>query len=427
MLTPVADPAATGSCDSRRRPGRSFLEKPRPEEIDTDLINAGLYVLEPEVLELIPPGRPVSIEREVFPRSPRRARFSGSPSGLLARRGDTRVVPAGASRRARANLRDGGRRRARPRLHARRRAAEVHRTRARAARVRRAGRGGRERVRAWGASPSSEPAHGSREGGVVENAVVGADARSARGATRRRVDRRRRRQLGAGCELAQPLGRRARARRSGAGNVLDHGLRVGAGSTSRTRRSASRERATRRRRAGSRSRGAGSSSGPRRRITSASCSSSAPVESLSLQYHEREGRVVARAGGSREARARRGRRRRSRRSRSPRRHVPLPAAHGAPRHGGRGHPRHRGLDKPPHRRRAAGGPVRPGGDAAPYAALRGAPRRRRRRARRPHLDRRRDLGEHDDADRRWRSPAAARPSARRSRGASRAIASWSET
>ena len=46
----------------------SFLEKPRPEEIDTNLINAGMYVLEPDVLDLIPPGRPVSIEREVFPQ-----------------------------------------------------------------------------------------------------------------------------------------------------------------------------------------------------------------------------------------------------------------------------------------------------------------------------------------------------------------------
>src|SRR5439155_13347730 len=45
-----------------------FLEKPKPQEIDTDLINAGAYVLEREVLERIEPGRPVSFEREVFPR-----------------------------------------------------------------------------------------------------------------------------------------------------------------------------------------------------------------------------------------------------------------------------------------------------------------------------------------------------------------------
>jgi mannose-1-phosphate guanylyltransferase len=69
LLTPVADPTRYGLV--RLEPdGRvqSFLEKPRPEEIDTNLINAGVYVLEPEVLELIPPDRAVSIEREVFPR-----------------------------------------------------------------------------------------------------------------------------------------------------------------------------------------------------------------------------------------------------------------------------------------------------------------------------------------------------------------------
>jgi mannose-1-phosphate guanylyltransferase len=69
MLTPVADPSRYGlvrlAPDGRVR---QFLEKPRPEEIDTNLINAGLYVLEPEVLDLIPEGRQVSIERDVFPR-----------------------------------------------------------------------------------------------------------------------------------------------------------------------------------------------------------------------------------------------------------------------------------------------------------------------------------------------------------------------
>ena len=69
LLTPVADPSRYGLV--RVAPdGRvsTFLEKPRPEEIDTNLINAGLYVLEPEVLELIPAGQAVSIERDVFPR-----------------------------------------------------------------------------------------------------------------------------------------------------------------------------------------------------------------------------------------------------------------------------------------------------------------------------------------------------------------------
>ena len=69
LLTAVEDPTRYGlvRVDGDGRV-LSFLEKPRPEEIDTNLINAGLYVLEPGVLDLIPPGRACSIEREVFPR-----------------------------------------------------------------------------------------------------------------------------------------------------------------------------------------------------------------------------------------------------------------------------------------------------------------------------------------------------------------------
>jgi mannose-1-phosphate guanylyltransferase len=68
-LVPVEDPSAYGLVrledDGRVR---GFLEKPKPEEIDTDLISAGAYVLERDVLDLIPAGREVSIEREVWPR-----------------------------------------------------------------------------------------------------------------------------------------------------------------------------------------------------------------------------------------------------------------------------------------------------------------------------------------------------------------------
>jgi mannose-1-phosphate guanylyltransferase len=68
-LYPVDDPSSYGLV--RRAQGGEvlgFLEKPRPDEIDTDEISAGAYVVERRVLELIPPGRSVSIEREVFPR-----------------------------------------------------------------------------------------------------------------------------------------------------------------------------------------------------------------------------------------------------------------------------------------------------------------------------------------------------------------------
>jgi mannose-1-phosphate guanylyltransferase len=46
---------------------REFVEKPSADQIDTNLISAGAYVLERSVLDLIPPGRNVSIEREVWP------------------------------------------------------------------------------------------------------------------------------------------------------------------------------------------------------------------------------------------------------------------------------------------------------------------------------------------------------------------------
>ena len=67
-LAPVADPSRYGLVRADAQ-GQvlGFLEKPEPEEIDTDLINAGAYVLEAAVLDLIEDGRPVSIERETFP------------------------------------------------------------------------------------------------------------------------------------------------------------------------------------------------------------------------------------------------------------------------------------------------------------------------------------------------------------------------
>ncbi len=68
-LYPVDDPSAYGLV--RRNDDRSvrgFLEKPSPDQIDTNLINAGAYVLERRVLDSMPPaGTNVSIERDVFP------------------------------------------------------------------------------------------------------------------------------------------------------------------------------------------------------------------------------------------------------------------------------------------------------------------------------------------------------------------------
>ncbi|MEU9962112.1 NDP-sugar synthase [Streptomyces sp. NPDC050982] len=68
-LTRVTDPRAYGlvPTDSSGRV-QAFLEKPQtPEEIVTDQINAGAYVFRRSVIDAIPVGRPVSVERETFP------------------------------------------------------------------------------------------------------------------------------------------------------------------------------------------------------------------------------------------------------------------------------------------------------------------------------------------------------------------------
>lgn len=68
LLTPVDDPSRFGvvPTDQEGRVDR-FIEKPPPGEAPTNLINAGTYVLEVEVLDRIPKGRRTSIERETFP------------------------------------------------------------------------------------------------------------------------------------------------------------------------------------------------------------------------------------------------------------------------------------------------------------------------------------------------------------------------
>ena len=68
VLTPVENPAAYGlvETDANQNVLR-FLEKPKPEEIRTDMINAGIYVLEPDTLDRIPRDTVFSIERGYFP------------------------------------------------------------------------------------------------------------------------------------------------------------------------------------------------------------------------------------------------------------------------------------------------------------------------------------------------------------------------
>jgi mannose-1-phosphate guanylyltransferase len=232
LLTPVEDPTRYGLVRVNGE-GRvlSFLEKPRPEEIDTDLINAGLYVLEPEVLELVPAGRAVSIEREVFPQLVERQSVFGvrlpgywldigTPAAylqahhdVLERNFDTEV--GGALGPTYTLVADG---------------ADVS-PEARLVPPVYVGPGA---VVAAGARIGSMSVVGAAasvgEGATVESAVVGARARVGAQASVIGSIVGEGAQVGAGCEVRglSVIGPDARV---GEGNTLDHGLRIAAGVT----------------------------------------------------------------------------------------------------------------------------------------------------------------------------------------------------
>ena len=95
-LTPVEDPSRYGLVRTDEN-GRvlGFVEKPEPAQIDTDLINAGAYVLEAGVLDLIEDGRPSR-------SSARRSRRSSARASSRSRRaatGRTSARPRATSRR----------------------------------------------------------------------------------------------------------------------------------------------------------------------------------------------------------------------------------------------------------------------------------------------------------------------------------------
>ncbi|MGB9958965.1 MAG: sugar phosphate nucleotidyltransferase [Candidatus Bathyarchaeales archaeon] len=56
---------------------KRFIEKPPPGTAPSNLINAGVYVLSPEILNYIPRGRKVSLEREIFPKLVDKGKFYG--------------------------------------------------------------------------------------------------------------------------------------------------------------------------------------------------------------------------------------------------------------------------------------------------------------------------------------------------------------
>jgi len=68
VLVPVENPSVYGLVETESDGRvRRFLEKPKPEEITCNTINAGVYILEPHVLDYIPAGEKYSFEYQLFP------------------------------------------------------------------------------------------------------------------------------------------------------------------------------------------------------------------------------------------------------------------------------------------------------------------------------------------------------------------------
>lgn len=68
-LTSVDNPTEFGIVDIANN-GRikKFKEKPKPEEVFSNLVNAGIYIFEPEALDFIPEGTFFDFAKDVFPR-----------------------------------------------------------------------------------------------------------------------------------------------------------------------------------------------------------------------------------------------------------------------------------------------------------------------------------------------------------------------
>ncbi|MBI2866064.1 MAG: NDP-sugar synthase [Chloroflexi bacterium] len=68
-LVRVEDPTSFGMVNTDGQ-GRvlSFVEKPRPEAVTSHYVNGGIYILEPQVLSLVPEGQRYMFEDGLFPR-----------------------------------------------------------------------------------------------------------------------------------------------------------------------------------------------------------------------------------------------------------------------------------------------------------------------------------------------------------------------
>ena len=75
-LTRVEDPSQYGVARLEGNKIMEFVEKPKKEEAPSNLINAGFYIIEPDVIRLIPKGFAM-FEKDVFPRLAKNGRLAG--------------------------------------------------------------------------------------------------------------------------------------------------------------------------------------------------------------------------------------------------------------------------------------------------------------------------------------------------------------
>jgi len=78
-LTSVNDPSKYGAAKLDGSRILEFVEKPKGFEAPSNLINSGFYIIEPEVIEMIPKGKFCMLEKDVFPLLAKEGRLRGFP------------------------------------------------------------------------------------------------------------------------------------------------------------------------------------------------------------------------------------------------------------------------------------------------------------------------------------------------------------
>jgi len=77
-LTTVTDPSHYGVARVSGTRILEFVEKPKKDEAQSNLINAGFYIIEPEVIDMIPDGFSM-LEKDVFPKLAKEGKLRGFP------------------------------------------------------------------------------------------------------------------------------------------------------------------------------------------------------------------------------------------------------------------------------------------------------------------------------------------------------------